>query len=191
MLVAGVPVLSHAQTAPSGEAVYKQHCAGCHEGSLPRAPNREALRAMAPEAIDTALSSFSMRRQAATLSSAERRAVSAFLAGRAPGTYRAPLETIGKEAYCTAGTAPREPLAGAAWNGWGIDGRNSRSQSAAAAGLTAADVPKLKMKWAFGIPGVSASGSQITVVGARAFVGSRNGVVYALDTKSGCLVWAF
>ena len=180
-----------AQQAPNGEAIYKQHCAGCHEGSLQRAPNREALRAMAPEAIDTALSSFSMRRQAAALSSAERRAVAAFLAGRPIGSYRAPLEMIGKEAYCAAGTAPRDPLAGAAWNGWGIDARNSRSQTAAAAGLTATDVPKLKLKWSFGIPGVSASGSQITVVGSRAFVGSRNGVVYALDTKTGCLVWAF
>jgi polyvinyl alcohol dehydrogenase (cytochrome) len=190
VLVAGVPALSHAQAA-SGEVIYKQHCMGCHEGSLPRAPNREALRAMAPEAIDTALSSFSMRRQAATLSSAERRAVAAFLAGRPVGSYRAPLEMIGKEAYCAAGTTARDPLAGAAWNGWGIDPRNSRSQTAAAAGLTAADVPKLKLKWAFGIPGVSASGSQVTVVGSRAFVGSRNGVVYALDTKTGCLVWAF
>jgi polyvinyl alcohol dehydrogenase (cytochrome) len=102
---------------------------------------------------------------------------------------------IGKEAYCAsgagAGTVPRDPLAGAAWNGWGIDARNTRSQTAAAAGLTAADVPKLKLKWAFGVPGVSASGSQVTVVGSRAFVGSRNGVVYALDTRTGCLVWAF
>ena len=146
---------------------------------------------MEPEAIDTALSSFSMRRQGASLSSAERRAVAAFLSGRAAGSYRAPLEMIGKDAYCSAGTAPRDPLAGAAWNGWGIDPRNSRSQTAAAAGLTAADIPKLKLKWAFGIPGVSASGSQVTVVGSRAFVGSRNGVVYALDTKTGCLVWAF
>ena len=85
---------------------------GCHEGSLPRAPNREALRAMAPEAIDTALSSFSMRRQGAALSSAERRAVAAFLSGRPAGSYRAPLEMIGKDAYCAAGTAPRDPLAG-------------------------------------------------------------------------------
>jgi polyvinyl alcohol dehydrogenase (cytochrome) len=185
------PAVSTAQQAPNGETVYKQHCVGCHEGSVPRAANREALRAMEPEAIDTALSSFSMRRQGATLSSAERRAVAAFLAGRPAGSYRAPLEMIGKDAYCAAGTAPRDPLAGAAWNGWGIDPRNSRSQTAAAAGLTAADIPKLKLKWAFGIPGVSASGSQVTVVGSRAFVGSRNGVVYALDSKTGCLVWAF
>ena len=48
----------------------------------------------------------------------------------------------------------------------------------------------MKLKWAFGLPGVSASGSQVSVVGNRVFVGSRNGVVYALDAKSGCLVWA-
>jgi len=186
-----LPAASAAQQAPNGETVYKQHCVGCHEGTIPRAPNREALRAMEPEAIDTALSSFSMRRQGATLSSAERRAVAAFLAGRPAGSYRAPLEMIGKDVYCAAGAAPRDPLAGASWNGWGIDPRNSRSQTAAAAGLTAADIPKLKLKWAFGVPGVSASGSQVTVVGSRAFVGSRNGVVYALDTKTGCVVWAF
>jgi polyvinyl alcohol dehydrogenase (cytochrome) len=191
LLVSGLPLVAGAQQPPSGEAVYTQHCMGCHEGALPRAPNRQALRAMAPEAIDTALSSFSMRRQGATLSSAERRAVSAYLAGRPAGSYRAPLDVIGKEAYCAAGSAPRDPLAGASWNGWGIDPRNSRSQTAAAAGLTAADIPKLKLKWSFGVPGVSASGSQITVVGSRAFVGSRNGVVYALDTRTGCLAWAF
>ena len=66
-----LPAVSAAQQTPNGETVYKQHCVGCHEGSVPRAPNREALRAMEPEAIDTALSSFSMRRQGASLSSAD------------------------------------------------------------------------------------------------------------------------
>jgi len=28
--------------APSGEAVYKQNCAACHEGNLPRMPTRAA-----------------------------------------------------------------------------------------------------------------------------------------------------
>ena len=86
---------------------------------------------------------------------------------------------------------PSNPLAGPSWNGWGVDLRNSRFQSAAAAGLTPENVPRLTLKWAFGLPGVAASGSQISVSGRRAFVGSRNGVVYSLDTRSGCLVWAF
>jgi polyvinyl alcohol dehydrogenase (cytochrome) len=186
-----MPAVAAAQQAPNGEAVYTLRCASCHDGSLPRMPSREALRGFTPEAVETALSSFSMRRQGASLSPAERRAVAAFVTGRAPGSYKAPLDTIAKTAFCSAASAPKDPLAGASWNGWGGDLRNTRFQSAAAAGLTAADVPKLRVKWAFGLPGVSASGSQVTVVGSRAIVGSRNGIVYALDTRTGCVAWAF
>lgn len=188
-----VPAIAAAQLqAPSGEAVYRQHCAGCHEGTMPRMPSREALRALTPEHVDTALSSFNMRRQGASLSPAERRAVAEFVSGRPTGSYRAPLDAIARTAYCGAATAaPLDLLAGVAWNGWGGDLRNSRSQSAAAAGLAAGDVPRLKLKWAFGFPGVSASGSQVTIVGSRVYVGSRNGMVYALDGKTGCIAWAF
>jgi polyvinyl alcohol dehydrogenase (cytochrome) len=188
-----VPAVLAAQPqAPDGEAVYRQHCAGCHEGALPRMPSREALRAVTPESIETALASFSMRRQGAALSPAERRAVAEFLTGRPAGTYRAPLDVIPKSAYCSdSRTAQSDPLAGPAWNGWGADVRNTRFQPVAAAGLAPTQVPRLKLKWAFGFPGVSASGSQVTVVGSRAFVGSRNGVVYALDTRTGCIVWTF
>ena len=63
------------QPAPSGAAVYKQRCANCHEGTLPRMPNRQGLAAMTPEHIESELASFSMRRQGASLSPAERRAV--------------------------------------------------------------------------------------------------------------------
>jgi polyvinyl alcohol dehydrogenase (cytochrome) len=193
LVLLGLPSAAVAQqpAVRTGDAIYKQHCATCHEGTLPRMPSREALRSVSPEHIETALSSFSMRRQGSMLTPAERRTVAEFLSGRPAGSYRAPLDAIGKDAYCQAGSAPPDPLAGPAWNGWGADMRNSRSQSAASAGITAGDVPKLKLKWAFGIPGVSASGSQITIVGSRAFVGSRNGVVYAIDTRSGCLAWAF
>jgi len=183
------PALATGQT-PSGEQVYRQHCAGCHNGSMPRMPSRDALKTLTPEHVETALSSFTMRRQGAPLTLAERRAVAEYVTGRPVGSYRAPLEVIPKSAYCTA-TTTADPLAGAAWNGFGGDARNTRFQSAAAAGIPPTAVPRLKLKWAFGFPGVSASGSQVTVAGTRAFVGSRNGVVYALDAKSGCIVWAF
>ena len=90
-----VPARATAQSpAPNGEAVYRQHCARCHEGTMPRMPSREALKAVTPEHIDTALSSFSMRREGAALSPAERRAVAEFLTGRPAGSYRAPLDAI-------------------------------------------------------------------------------------------------
>ena len=98
-----LPCLAAAQqAAPSGAAVYKQRCAGCHDGSLPGMPSRQALGAMSPEHIESELASFSMRRQGASLSPAERRAVAEFLTGRPAGSYRAPIAIIPKSAYCTA-----------------------------------------------------------------------------------------
>jgi polyvinyl alcohol dehydrogenase (cytochrome) len=86
---------------------------------------------------------------------------------------------------------PLPELTGApSWNGWG-GANNARFQSAAFAGLTAADVPRLKLKWAFGLPGGGVSASQPTLALGRVFVGSDNRVVYAMDARSGCAYWAF
>jgi polyvinyl alcohol dehydrogenase (cytochrome) len=68
---------------------------------------------------------------------------------------------------------------------------NTRFQSAAHAGLTAAAVPSLKLKWAFGFPNVTTMWAQPTVVGGRLFVGSADGTVYALNAKTGCVIWTF
>ena len=182
LLGTAAPALAAQEAAPDGEQVYRQHCARCHEGSMPRMPTRELLRQRTPEDVEIALSTFTMRRQGAALSSAERRAVSEYVTGRPPGSYRDPLDVIAESAYCRAPVGAGDPLAGPAWNGWGAGLRNTRFQSAEAAGLTPDDVPRLTLKWAFGFPGVSASGSQATVVGGRVFVGSRNGLVYGPPT---------
>jgi len=55
---------------------------------------------------------------------------------------------------CPAGARFGDPAAGPSWNGWGVDASNARFQPEKAAQLTAAQVPKLKLKWAFGFPGV-------------------------------------
>lgn len=188
----GSPLDAAAQAAPEGQRVYTQYCAACHEGAMPRMPTRDALRRYTPEAIDTSLSSFAMRRQGSALSPAERRAVAEFLSDRPAGSYRAPLEVIPKSAYCNpTAAAATGSFAGPGWNGWGVDLQNTRLQPAPAAGLTATDVPRLKLKWAFGFPGVSASGSQATVAGQHLFVGSRNGLLYALNARTGCIEWTF
>ena len=82
----------------------------------------------------------------------------------------------------------RQPM----WNGWGVDPTsNARFQPASAAGLTAAQVPSLKLKWAFGLPLADESYSQPTIVGGRVFVGSDAGTVYSLDAATGCVYWSF
>ena len=66
-----------------------------------------------------------------------------------------------------------------------------RFQPADMARLTADRVPALKLKWAFGFPGVRQAYGQPTIVGGRLFVGSAGRKVYSLDARSGCQYWAF
>jgi hypothetical protein len=130
--VLALPAAALAQSAaPDGEAVYRQHCAGCHNGTMPRMPSRDALKRLTPEHVETALSSFNMRRQGAALTLPERRAVAEYVTGSAAGSYRAPLEVIPKSAYCAAPSTTSDLLAGAAWNGFGGDARNTRFAPAA------------------------------------------------------------
>src|SRR4029078_4297254 len=95
------------------------------------------------------------------------------------------------QAMCTGTPATFNPSAGPAWNGWGVDEGNTRFQAAAGARLTAADVSRLKVKWAFGFPGDQSAYAQPAVVGGRVFVGSPGGMVYALSAASGCVHWFF
>jgi polyvinyl alcohol dehydrogenase (cytochrome) len=64
-------------------------------------------------------------------------------------------------------------------------------QPAAMAGLRADQVPLLKLKWAFGFPGVGKANAQPAVVGGRIFAGSDSGKVYSLDAGTGCIYWTF
>jgi polyvinyl alcohol dehydrogenase (cytochrome) len=77
------------------------------------------------------------------------------------------------------------------WNGWGVDPAQHRFQSSEMAQLPASDVPRLRLKWAFGFPGATRAVAQPTIFGGRLFVGSQQGKVYSLDAKSGCTHWVF
>src|SRR6476661_5607901 len=69
--------------------------------------------------------------------------------------------------------------ASASWGAWGRDLANTRHQPAAAAGLTAADVPRLRLKWAFNLGPVTEARAQPVVADGVAFVGSATGALYA------------
>jgi polyvinyl alcohol dehydrogenase (cytochrome) len=90
-----------------------------------------------------------------------------------------------------AAAAFTDPLSAPHWNGWGVDPAQSRFQPAEMAQLAAADVPRLKLKWAFGFPGATFAFAQPTVIGGRVFIGSQAGKVYSLDASTGCTYWEF
>ena len=175
------------QTAPNGEAVYKKNCAGCHDTGAARAPNRAALARMSADNVRFALVSGSMAMQSALLAPAEVAAVSEFVTGKTLSK-----DTLPQQAFCTA-AAPAfdDPLSKPHWNGWGAGVAERRFQPAAMAQLSAAEVPNLKLKWAFAFPGDSRAYAQPTVVGGRIFVGSAGRKVFSLDAKTGCVYWTF
>jgi len=188
MVLGALGVFLRAQPpAPDGARLFADHCAACHDGGDWRAPSRDALRLRSPQAIVDALTSGSMRYQGLPLGGAERRSIAESLTGRAlTGTVAG--DTRGR---CATTPPLTDPSASPAWNGWSPTLANTHFQSAAQAGLTGADVSRLKLKWAFGFPDAAAAWAQPTIAGGRLFVGSQNGTVYSLDAKSGCIAWTF
>jgi polyvinyl alcohol dehydrogenase (cytochrome) len=182
VMLLGLPLF-----AQDGAALYKQHCARCHDGGVARAPQAAALQLMSPENVQFALISGAMQTQGGTLTRAEIRSVSEFVTGKTTSA-----QAFEKSAYCSApGPALDNALAQPHWNGWGVDLANDRFQPAAMAQLAATDVYKLKLKWAFGFPSDVRAYAQPTVMGGRVFVGSQGRRVYSLDARSGCIYWTF
>lgn len=185
-LIASMAGRADAQ-APDGAAIFARDCRSCHDGAAEsRAPSPEILSRRSPEAILSALTAGGMRPQGGRLSGLERRAVAEFLTGRSLGGDPTGAAT----ARCTT-PPPRSERGAVAWAGWSPAPTNTRFQPAAQAGLTAENVPRLTLKWAFGFPDTTSAWSQPTVSAGRVFVGSQNGTMYSLDAKSGCVLWTF
>ena len=119
--------------------------------------------------------------QSAGITPEEGRAIARYITGKEFGKAEA-LSGI-----CSAAKPFR--MEGTGWNGWGTDSANTRYQ--ANPGLSAADIPKLKLKWAFGFPETSMAFAQPTIAGGRIFVGSATGKVYSLDAATGCTYWSY
>lgn len=186
-----VPAPSRAEAAATpaamGEKVYAERCAQCHEGGVPKAPHKMFLQLMAPDVIHDALTGGVMQQQAAGLSAAEMRAVADHLGDPALADHRRNAAA----ARCTAEAARFDLNAPPAKAGWGMDRQNRRFTPAAVGGMTAADVPRLKLQWAFGFPGAQRARSQPLVAMGAIYVGSQDGTVYALDFATGCTRWTF
>jgi len=199
-LVISVPILcvivcawhavARAQSESAGVTQYFNNCASCHESTDPthQAPRTAVLKQMTPEHVLDVLTNGSMRNNAAAISDADKRLIAEWVGGR-----KIDNELVGsaeKMINLCANHPPLRESNGPAWNGWGSDLHNTRSQTAAAAGLTPAQVSRLQLKWAFGFPGATALYSQSYYDG-RLFVSSNAGYVYSLDANSGCVHWAF
>ncbi|HEY6510239.1 MAG TPA: PQQ-binding-like beta-propeller repeat protein [Vicinamibacterales bacterium] len=176
-------------TAQDGEAAFRANCASCHDTAAgtqaANVPTVEALRRFTPEAILNSLLAGKMRIQAAPLSDVDRGAIAEFLGGRPlrPRSTGAPVTP------CQTVPPFRGDVSAGDWNGWGNGLENTRYASRG--GLTAADLPRLKLKWAFGFADVTSARTQPALVGNRLFVASDAGDVHALDPRTGCAYWSY
>ena len=174
-----------AHQTPDVEQLYNTYCAQCHEGQVKRAPIREVMSRLPAEMVLHSLSVGKMRMQGWMRTIAERRALSEWITGK---KIKDTDDTVA--GFCADAPGEFSIEEGAPqWNGWGVDHTNSRFQSAEAAGISADQVPNLKVKWVFGLP-MDFRVSQPTVVGGRVFIGSLQGRIYSLDAKTGCLYWS-
>ena len=180
----------HGQTI-DGAAVYAQHCARCHEmDKTGWTPKRDVLARMTPEAVLGTLH-IGFMSMVATLTDAEKTAVASWVLNRPVDSFRMP-QPAKPEGMCdTSSESLADLLSGPKWNGWASGLTNSRFQPADMAGLTAQQIPRLKLKWAFGFPGAIAAFSQPVLAGGRVFAGSMNGAVYSLDAATGCTHWIY
>jgi len=171
-----------AAPAPDGAALYAQRCAACHDHATDRIPPKVLISVTrsAEDVIDT-LTLGVMRTQAAGLSAAEVTSLAVYLTGKQPAPRAAADANP-----CSSAAAPH--LSAHDWRSWGRDLASSRFQPEP--GFTAAQVPRLKLRWSFAYPGRAAFG-QPAVVGELILAGGTGGRVFALDPKSGCTHWSY
>ena len=176
----GPPPAAMSEAAARGEALFKAHCASCHDPATGRAPNRAQLDQMGTLEVLNVLLNGDMRPMAQGMTMEQLGEISAFVS---PPKKQAAAPPPPDPPTC-AHIAPFAPGKGD-WTVWGVDAANRRDQTVGAIAMR--DVPRLKVKWAFALAG--GKEGQPTVVGGRVFVVSIQGNAYALDAARGCLIW--
>jgi polyvinyl alcohol dehydrogenase (cytochrome) len=185
VLIAGIPAAGQSAPKISGSDVYEKRCAACHDHPYDRIPPRAALQQLSRTRILRTLDFGLMMSVAYPMGREEREAVAKFL-GTADVETKPPAS-----AMCGSSRAPLSSSGAANWNGWSPSLANTRYQTSEMAGLGIAQVPQLKLKWAYGFADDVTAFAAPTVLKGTLFVGSAGGTVQALDAQSGCLHWTF
>ena len=172
------------RTKMPGAALYAEHCAGCHEGQVYKAPHTSWLEMMSVQTLYRALDQGIMRQQAGGLSDEQKRDIVEYIAQtRLSDAAMAPAVAWCDERSVTAPFQPEQ------MTGWGTDTKRMVPESAAQ--LSTEDLSRLELKWSFGFPGATRARSQPAIAMDSVFVGSQDGTVYAFDLQSGCARWTY
>lgn len=169
---------------PTGAQLYQTRCAVCHSSSVAEAPRFEALQLLPTDAIIAALQTGVMKTQGATLTPDERRLVAEY------------ISKIGKSQTAIVAGQCADNLASARLakprvSTWGMKPTNARFANTPDIAIRPDNVSKLKLSWVFAFPDATRARSQPTVAGNTLYTASQHGLIYALDTQTGCIRWTF
>jgi len=181
VLLFGLFLLAPPARGNQMQSLYNARCGSCHDGSVPKAPHQVKFQLIGADAIYASLTKGLMQPNAAGIDDQTLRALANFLGGE---TAEASQKVVRCESTTVDRATPR-------LSGWGFTAENTRFIDGKIAGLRAADVPNLELKWAFAFPGASRARSQPSIYGDHILIGSQSGAVYALQLGSGCASWIF
>ena len=165
----------------SGPDLYAVRCAQCHdapEGT--KAPPLAALRQRSVASVMFSMLNGPMRNHADDLSIEQRERLAAHVAGTDQAHQPTPA------AWCDERDID---LSRRYVTRWGLDVRNTGALATGASAVTAANVGRLTVAWAFGLPHSAEARSQPAITGDTLFVAAAGGDLFALDRFSGCLKW--
>ncbi|HOZ27688.1 MAG TPA: PQQ-binding-like beta-propeller repeat protein [Hyphomonadaceae bacterium] len=185
----GLALPAAAQVAPDhpGRAVYNKTCATCHDNpGTTRAATLASIQQQAPARLREVLTTGVMAPMAASLKPQEITDVIAFLtAGQAANA--APWTDAIR---CAADKRAVSSSATIVSAGFGVDQNQSRSLSAAQAGLTKANLANLEVAWSIATPGQSGGTGASVLSDGTIFIALAQQLL-ALDAKTGCAKWTY
>jgi polyvinyl alcohol dehydrogenase (cytochrome) len=179
-----------AASKAAGEAVYKQHCASCHDNpDASKAPGRDALKRVSALTVTNALIMGKMVAQGAPLSAVEVSNVSDYVSGGEDNStgWIAPN-------MCAAGKRTPKLTDKPSVSGFGFNYSNKRQLSLQQAGLKAGDLDNLEVAWVMAFPQVGTMRGQAAIVGDTMFLPmADNNRVFALDIsgEKPCVQWIY
>ena len=175
------------QAREEGARLFADACANCHTAAGDeRTPGTDLLNQLSPRAIVASLEDGVMRVEGEALSPQQRIRVAEYLTRRAYADENFPAS-----AYCADAGWSALDVGTVSWMGFAGNLAGTGFQPPDRAGLDAADVPGLTLRWAFAFPDAGEVRTSPAVVDDHVVVAGPFGDVLALDTATGCVRWRF
>ena len=177
------------QTPPDhpGAGVYQKSCATCHDNpGATRAATLSSIKLITPARLREVMTTGVMAPMAASLNEKEKTDLIAWLTAGQATSSAAWTDGL----MCTADKRAVSTSASAVSSGFGIDANQTRSLTAAQAGLTKAQLANLDVAWSIAFPG-QGSGTGASVLSDGTIFTTGGQKLLAIDVATGCVKWSY